>query len=455
MIVRKMINKSEYFPSLLFTGARRRGDVPAEVFEDLKLNSVFGGVTGVMSGLCGRDDVLRRQELFAELRDGDPALRETLDRLLQCARRICALDEQFRGGRQDGARAVIFAALCAEYCDFCDTASAARAKGFLLSRFFSAVAAQNGGDGFAEFRGEVGRMSGKYPPQMACVLRTDAGFTSADANKPRTGGFLSRINERFGRDGERYASEFCPSDALAERIAELDRDRLRDSLSLLERFGDQYDPSVTECRDELEFICAVLGHEARLEAAGIPLCVPALSDAREITARQAYDFTLLEKGEKHIVPNDVTLDGDHPLYFLSGANGGGKTTYLRAVGINVLLALSGARAAAASFTVGPVDGIFTHFPRDERFDGEGRFANEKRRAENILYSSGRMPLVLCNETFSTTNEAKSALETEGYAAALKRAGAFGIYVTHTPGLSVAGVGSLVCEVDAGDGNRRN
>ena len=72
-------------------------------------------------------------------------------------------------------------------------------------------------------------------------------------------------------------------------------------------------------------------------------------------------------------------------------------------------------------------------------------AGEKRRAEGILDAPAKCPLVLLNETFSTTDEAKSRRETEALAERLLRRGVLGLYVTHTAGVAVPGAGSLVCE----------
>lgn len=86
------------------------------------------------------------------------------------------------------------------------------------------------------------------------------------------------------------------------------------------------------------------------------------SDGRAIKLTQAYDITLLEKDEHNIIPNDVELTEKEPLFFLTGANGGGKTTYLRTVGVSVTMFLCGAPAPCAAAEIAPLKCVYTHFP---------------------------------------------------------------------------------------------
>ena len=455
--------KGQAFPSLLFTGAPRRGDVPMEVFWDLKLDNLLdyedgGRVTGVMSGLCPVGDVVRRRELFDEVRKLDAGsqggivsgpVRDIADAIGQAAylMKVCR-------GRSGDARALVYVYLCIEFCRFCGKASELEARGFFLRRFADFFRAYRKSDGFPEFEAEAGRL-GELLPGAAFVYRWNSlgGFSDGALED---GSFFDRICERIrddtgdlflgGADDEGTLSERV-SDAFAGKMLALYPDLLKEIRAFYEKYNGFFDEKTTEYSAEFEFIFRILSLEDELTELGIPLCTPEFSDRREIVAESAYDLTLIGKDETNIVPNDIFLTEKEPLFFLSGANGGGKTTYLRAVGANVLLALSGARAAAKSLTIGGIDGVYTHFPQDEDYIGEGRFEGAIRRADRILEQTAVSPLVLFNETFSSTNELRSRRAIEDYAAKLLRRGAFGVYVTHTAGVKVPGVGSLICETD--------
>ena len=59
----------------------------------------------------------------------------------------------------------------------------------------------------------------------------------------------------------------------------------------------------------------------------------------------------------NIVPNDI-LFNEKTFFFLTGANGGGKTTYLRSVGIAVILFLSGCPIPCEGAEIYPLDNVY-------------------------------------------------------------------------------------------------
>ena len=106
------------------------------------------------------------------------------------------------------------------------------------------------------------------------------------------------------------------------------------------------------------------------------------------------------------VPNPVRLDGGEPLVFLTGPNMAGKTTYLRTVGVLVLLAQTGMNVPAASMRFAPVDAILTSLnPVDNLKAGVSYFLAEVLRVRDAarLLAEGRRSLVLFDEVFKGTN----------------------------------------------------
>ena len=180
---------------------------------------------------------------------------------------------------------------------------------------------------------------------------------------------------------------------------------------------------------------------------------------------EVYDVALLMKEGTKIVPNDARFDKKEPFFYLTGANGGGKTTYLRAVGSAVTMFIFGAPVFYRSGRSCLVSSVWTHFPKDERFDGSGRFADEERRVSEILEncrvkadSYGEKDtapsLVLLNETYSTTNEEKAITHTGKLAHALYDGGCFGLYITHQHAIEEKKIPFLGVLVDEDDANRR-
>ena len=99
------------------------------------------------------------------------------------------------------------------------------------------------------------------------------------------------------------------------------------------------------------------------------------------------------------IPNDTTLDLDtHRLLLITGPNMAGKSTYLRQVALNVLLAQIGSFVPAQSARVGLVDRIFTRVgAADDLSAGQSTFMVEMQETANILDLASSRSLILLDE----------------------------------------------------------
>ena len=448
------------YPGLLFTSEESAGTVSPQVFEDLKLNTLLDGrALSRMERVCTAADQARRAELFDALEDRD--VLAAVSRLAESAQAMRLSFEAAQKCDSRIARAVLFVRRTDRLDAFCREAQALAGKGFLLDRFAGFFAGLARDPDFSEAVAAASDAAEKA--RVFNRLSLKAGAPGGD--EPYAGP-ASEPNEPFGAQLRRIAGEIGVPVKAAKDIgcavagetfdlaASSHPDEAALAVGVYEKYAADEDPSIYRCADELHFAKAVCRLLARAREAGLPVCRVTKTAKKIFSASGLYDLTLLAKDERNIVPNDVSLTGDEPFFFLSGANGGGKTTYLRALGVNVLLAVNCGRAIADSAEIGPVDGVFTHFPGDEDFVGEGRFANEVARADSILAALGSFPVVLLNETYSTTSNDKSVEYTCDLAHELIARGALGVYVTHAKGVRAAGAGSLICQVDPDDANRR-
>lgn len=107
------------------------------------------------------------------------------------------------------------------------------------------------------------------------------------------------------------------------------------------------------------------------------------------------------------VDNPLPEMGQHSFIIVTGANMAGKSTYLRTVGINYLLATIGAPVAAKSMTFTPVK-LFTGLrATDSLADGESYFFAELKRLQSVVEeaSQGRPMFILLDEILRGTNSA--------------------------------------------------
>ncbi len=130
-------------------------------------------------------------------------------------------------------------------------------------------------------------------------------------------------------------------------------------------------------------------------------CRPEVHDGDEITitdGRHPVVEKLLPAGDK-FVPNDLGMDRiENRFMLVTGPNMAGKSTYLRQIGLIVLMAQSGCFVSAKTARIGIVDRIFTRVgAQDNLVGGESTFLMEMHEAANILHNATSKSLVLLDE----------------------------------------------------------
>ncbi len=190
-------------------------------------------------------------------------------------------------------------------------------------------------------------------------------------------------------------------------------------------------------RAELGFYLGCLNLRDRLTAKGEPVCIPdparLVADRAEqisLSARGLYDACLSLSTEARAVGNDVDADG-RQLIMITGANQGGKSTFLRSVGLAQLMMQAGMFVAAESFTASVTTGVFTHFKREEDAAmDQGKLDEELARMSVIAGQIRPGSLLLCNESFASTNEREGSEIARQVIRALVEAGVRIVFVTH-------------------------
>jgi len=133
------------------------------------------------------------------------------------------------------------------------------------------------------------------------------------------------------------------------------------------------------------------------------------------------------------VPNDVRLGGGGPhVLVVSGSNMSGKSTLLRAIGINAVLALAGAPVRAARLAISPLAIGATIRIGDSLQEGHSRFYTEILRIRDIVARSrgGSPVLFLLDEILHGTNSHDRRIGAEAIVSSLVGAGAIGSITTH-------------------------
>jgi hypothetical protein len=159
-------------------------------------------------------------------------------------------------------------------------------------------------------------------------------------------------------------------------------------------------------RQELAFYVGCLSLTDKLRAIGLTFCVPSLlpADGRQRAWHGLYDVSLALTRNAAVVGNDLET-ADKRLYIITGANQGGKSTFLRSLGQAQLMAQCGMPVGADSFTAPVRCSVFTHFKKEEDSLMEsGKLDEELARMRRIADYLKPGALVLFNESFAATNE---------------------------------------------------
>jgi hypothetical protein len=132
------------------------------------------------------------------------------------------------------------------------------------------------------------------------------------------------------------------------------------------------------------------------------------------------------------VTNDLHLCGELRVLVVSGSNMSGKSTFLRTVGINAVLALAGAPVRARRVRIAPLAVGATLRIQDSLQEGRSRFYAEILRVRQVVdLSRGPIPLLfLLDELFAGTNSHDRRLGADAVVRGLVEAGALGLVTTH-------------------------
>lgn len=161
-----------------------------------------------------------------------------------------------------------------------------------------------------------------------------------------------------------------------------------------------------QLRLELAFNVACLSLRERLAELQEPICFPVpepMGDRRR-SFSELYDLCLALNMGRKVVGNEGDVDGK-TLVVITGANQGGKSTFLRSVGLAQIMMQAGMFVPAGAFRANVFSQVVTHFKREEDITmRSGKLDEELRRMSEIADHLEQSAMVLFNESFAATNE---------------------------------------------------
>ncbi|AGP34742.1 MutS family DNA mismatch repair protein [Sorangium cellulosum] len=163
---------------------------------------------------------------------------------------------------------------------------------------------------------------------------------------------------------------------------------------------------------------------------------PEVSVGEPRFAATGLGHPLLPRGRR--VTNDVSLEGAGAALLVTGSNMSGKSTLLRAIGVNAALALAGAPVCASSLSLSPVRVRTSMRIKDSLEQGVSHFYAELTRLKRVVDGVGRGEpvLFLLDEILHGTNARERQIGARAVVRHLVERGAIGAVSSHDMGLSV-------------------
>ncbi len=313
-----------------------------------------------------------------------------------------------------------------------------RSEGF--TRFFSMLAAELDDDYFAEMQAHLSELAFRSGMLISAELGKGSKGVGHVLRRQPEQRWRGRIT---GKNRSGYSFVVPPQDENGLRaLADLESLGLNDTANALAQ-------SVDHIRSFFQMLCAELGFyigclnlRERMTAAGALVCFPVPASpvpagtAQALRARGLYDPCLALTLGSGAVGNNLDADGME-LIMITGANQGGKSTFLRGLGVAQLMMQAGMFVAAEEFTATTCTGLYTHYKREEDATMEkGKLEEELARMSGIADQITAGSLLLCNESFASTNEREGSQIAHQAIRALTEAGIRIVFVTHLYDLAV-------------------
>jgi hypothetical protein len=285
-------------------------------------------------------------------------------------------------------------------------------------------------DYFETLRGHLSQLRFRSGELMSAQLgRDNSGINYV----LRSGGARRNWKERVGIEPRSiHAFSIPPRDeAGAQALEDMASRGINLVANAAAQSADHVSSYFTMLRAELGFYVSCLNLRDQLTARNQPMTFPEpVPWSPAVFSCGDLRDTSLALRTGPVVGNDVDADGK-PLVIITGANSGGKSTFLRSTGLARLMMQCGMFVTAQSLQASVCRQIFTHFIREEDpAMVSGRLEEELQRMSTIADQITPRSLVLFNESFAATNEREGSEIGRQVVRALLEADISVFFVTH-------------------------
>ena len=225
-----------------------------------------------------------------------------------------------------------------------------------------------------------------------------------------------------------FSSKMTP--VIEKQTVELEQNTVNYIVGFTGEFLDRFSGFFDQLLFQAAFYRGAVNLSSHMKRIGIDYCFPTVCENNQLAFSELKEFVMCMEQRVNAVGNTCNIQ-NKMLVIITGANQGGKSTFLRSVGIAQVMMQAGLQVAAESFSSGIFTSLFTHFTRrEDSAMNSGRLDEELSRMNTIIDHLDDATLVLLNESFATTTEIDGSIIAYDIIKALNEAGVKIITVTH-------------------------
>ncbi len=225
-----------------------------------------------------------------------------------------------------------------------------------------------------------------------------------------------------------FSSKLTP--AIEKQVEAFEQNIVNYAMSFTRSFIEKFSNFFEQLLLQTAFYRGAVNLRHHMKRSGIEYCFPTVCDNKNLSFIELKEFVMCMEQRVNAVGNTCSILNKQ-LVIITGANQGGKSTFLRSVGIAQVMMQAGLPVAAEDFSSGIFPSLFTHFTRrEDSAMNSGRLDEELGRMNSIIENLDDRSLVLLNESFATTTEVDGSIIAYDIIKALNEAGVKILTVTH-------------------------
>jgi DNA mismatch repair ATPase MutS len=391
--------------------------------QDLELNTLFNAMAigdqflfevakkAVLSGESDLDTIRYRQNILKDCLKNPSIVREIyhipIESIENKKEHWMSILTRYPSGVLSSSRGMMqmFVSLLKKLKNIADEhADKFESEGF--TAFFAMIKKELDDEYFASVQNHLRELQFRGGVLLSAELGKGNEGTDYILRKPQ-GKNRSWMKRVFAQKSPVYTFYIHPRDEHGARALGELRDRgINLVANALAQSADHIDSFFNMLRIELAFYISCLNLYEQLTQMGEPVSfpLPVAPNERRHSFHGLYDVCLALTMTQKIVGNDVNAD-NKDLVIITGANQGGKSTFLRSIGLAQLMMQCGMFVPAENFCANLCEGLFTHYKRKEDVTMKsGKLDEELSRMSTIADNMKSNSMALFNESFAATNE---------------------------------------------------